>query len=390
MSRAPSRPTVFATNPNDDLYGASRMFLESVEGMLETGWRVVVSIPERAGALAQAIEAAGGESRSVPNPVLRKTYLNPRGLFRLLGDTLRAIPADIRVLRAVRPDVIYVNTITQPLWLLLGRCLRIPVVCHVHEAEASASRIGRKVLALPLVLARRLIINSRFSQSVAIGVVPSVEPRCVVIPNGVAGPPAVEPPRAQLTAPVRLLYVGRLSDRKGPDDAITAVALLRERGVDAHLDIVGAVFTGREAVEQQLRAHVERDKLGDRVRFLGFDPNVWPHLAASDMLIVPSRIDEPFGNTAVEGLLAARPVIASRISGLLEATDGFDAAVTVAPSSPAEIADAVERIVQEWEEFRSVAMADAPRAADRHSQAKYRSGVAQVIGALMPSNLAVS
>ena len=76
-----------------------------------------------------------------PTPVLRKTYLTPRGLLRLFALTARSIPAEVRVLREVRPDVIYVNTITQPLWLVLGRCLRIPVVCHVHEGEASMPRV---------------------------------------------------------------------------------------------------------------------------------------------------------------------------------------------------------------------------------------------------------
>ncbi len=35
-----------------------------------------------------------------------------------------------------------------------------------------------------------------------------------------------------------------------------------------------------------------------------------------DVLVVPSRVDEPFGNTAVEGILARRPVVASDMSGL--------------------------------------------------------------------------
>ena len=94
--------------------------------------------------------------------------------MRLLGIALRALPAQIRILREVRPDVIYVNTIIQPLWLVLGRCLGIPVVCHVHEGEASTPRLVRKALSIPLLLARRLILNSRFSLSVLIDVMPSV------------------------------------------------------------------------------------------------------------------------------------------------------------------------------------------------------------------------
>ena len=78
-------PIVLATNPNADLYGASRMFLESVDGMLGRGWRVVVSIPQPKGPLLDEIERRGGELRPVPSPVLRKMYLSGPGLLRLLG-----------------------------------------------------------------------------------------------------------------------------------------------------------------------------------------------------------------------------------------------------------------------------------------------------------------
>ncbi len=374
-------PTVLAANPNADLYGASRMFLESVEGMLALGWRVVVSIPQPTGPLLDEIAERGGELRPAASPVLRKAYLRGLGPLRLLGIALRALPAQLRILREVRPDVIYVNTIIQPLWLVLGRCLGIPVVCHVHEGEASTPRLVRKVLSIPLLLARRLILNSRFSLSVLIDVMPRVAARSVVIVNGVPGPPRVEPPRATLEGPVRLLYLGRLSERKGTGDAIEAVRLLGQRGVDAQLDIVGAVFPGMEAVEEDLRRQVTDARLDGRVRFCGFAPTVWPYLADADILLVPSRTDESFGNTAVEAILAARPVIATRISGLVEATTGFDAALLVTPSAPDEIADAVARVVTQWSRFREHALADAPRAAHRHAPEEYRSAVAQVLRA---------
>jgi len=371
--------TVLATNPNADLYGASRMFLASVEGMLASGWRVVVSIPEPAGPLLHEIEARGGELRPVASPVLRKTYLNIPGLLRLFGLFLRAVPAEFRILREVRPDVIYVNTIIQPLWLVLGRCLGIPVVCHVHEGEASTPRIVRKALSIPLSLARRVIVNSRFSLRVLTDVMPHAAARSAVVLNGIAGPPRVEPPRAVLEEPLRLCYSGRLSERKGTGDAIEAVRLLVLRGVDARLDILGAVFPGMEPVEQSLRRQVADAGLDERVRFVGFAPTVWPYLAAADIALVPSRTDESFGNTAVEAILAARPVIATRISGLVEATAGFDGVLLVAPSAPGDIADAVQRVVAHWEEFRAHAMADAPRAAHRHAPAEYHAAVARVV-----------
>src|SRR5262249_40219608 len=169
------------------------------------------------------------------------------------------------------------------------------------------------------------------------------------------------------------------SERKGTADAVETVVLLRALGIDAQLDIVGAVFPGTEAIEDALRQRVTSEQLGERVRFLGFKPEVWQSLAECDILLVPSRTDEPFGNTAVEGLLPARPVIATRTGGLVEATEGYDAALTVNPSAPNELADAVQQVVDHWSEFREYALADARRAAKRHSPATYQSAVADII-----------
>lgn len=382
MTSNSGRPTVLATNPNADLYGASRMLLESIEGFLDEGWRVVACIPSE-GRLNEEIRGRGGETRDVPSPTLRKTYLHPLGLLRLIWLTARAIPSGIRTLRAVRPDVVYVNTVIQPLWLILAWCLRIPVICHDHEAESSAPRFVQRAMALPLRCARTLIINSRFSMGVLVHAMPSLEDRCVVVLNGVAGPPEVTPARPNLEGPVKLLYVGRISERKGVEDVVDAIEILRSADIDARLDVVGSVFPGYESVEDGLHRQISAAGSDDRVFLHGFEDDVWSRLRGSDVLVVPSRTDEPFGNTAVEGMLAARPVVATRTSGLIEATEGYEAAVSVDPANPAAIADAVSEIVASWPELRDAALRDAEVAAARHSPQRYRSTVLELTRALL-------
>jgi glycosyltransferase involved in cell wall biosynthesis len=378
----PTPRTVLVTTPNSDLYGAARMVQESVEGLIERGWRVVVTMPSR-GPLTDELRRCGADVRVMPSLVLRKTYLNGRGSLRLLGLLVRSVPASIRLLREVRPDVVYVNTIIQPLWLVLARCARRPVLCHVHEGEASASPMVRRALVWPLLLARRLVVNSRFSTTVLVETVPRLAGRCQVVYNGVAGPPQVTPPRQAVEGEVRLLYVGRLSERKGVADAIDAVAALEERGIPATLDIVGAVFPGYEHVEDQLRRQAREGGIGTNVRFHGFDLDVWSHLAATDILVVPSRTDEPFGNTAVEGALAARPVVATTSGGLVEAIDGLRAGVGVPPGSPGAIAGAVEKLLANWPAVRAHALDDARHAAERYAPATYRTAMTDQVASLV-------
>jgi glycosyltransferase involved in cell wall biosynthesis len=279
------------------------------------------------------------------------------------------------LLRRVRPDVLYVSTVTAPLWLVVGRMLGCRVVCHVHEGEASATRTLLRALNAPLFLAHRLLINSSFSRDVLARAYPGLAARSEVVYNSIPGPDRVEPARRSLDGGCRLLYVGRLSPRKGPDVALAALAVLRDRGVAATLDLVGAVFPGYEWFDAQLVRQVETAQLADVVRFHGFQRDVWPYAAAADVVLVPSTVDEPFGNTAVEAALAARPSVISDLAGLKEARFGLSAAVPVPPGDAEAIADAVQAVIANWADLRTRAAEDAGFAAARYSRKTYADSV---------------
>ncbi|GAA4356930.1 glycosyltransferase family 4 protein [Angustibacter luteus] len=370
--------TVLVTHPGADLYGSDRVMVETVRGLLEQGARVVVTLPTP-GPLTELLGELGVEVVFTPTPVLRKAYLSPTGLLRLLAATAAAVPAGMRLLRRVRPDVVYVSTITAPLWLVLARLVRADVVCHVHEAERSARPVVRRALVAPLLLAHRLVVNSQFSADVLADTFGRLERTSEVVYNGIPGPADVTPLRADVTDELRVLYVGRLSERKGVDVAVAAVGLLNQSGHRARLGIVGAVFPGYEWYEQQLGEQVARLALTDRVTFHGFSSDVWTLLAGADVLVVPSRLDEPFGNTAVEGVLAGRPVVASATSGLLEAVEGLKATRSVPPADPQALADALAELVGDWPQVLAQMPDDVAEAARRYSPRRYREHVARVV-----------
>ncbi len=374
--------TALVAHPSAELYGSDRMLLESVSGLVDAGWQVVVTLPGQ-GPLVAEITGRGARVVLCPSPVLRKAALRPRGLLTLLAQTLRAVPAAGRLLRAVRPDAVYVSTVTIPLWLPLARVMRVPVVCHVHEAERSAPALVRQALSLPTLLAASVITNSRFSLDVLEDAFSSLGRRAQVVYNGVAGPEVTVQAREELTGAMRLLYVGRLSPRKGVDVAVEALADLVDRGVDARLDLLGAVFPGYEWFETELAELAARRGVADRLHFLGFQPSVWTFAAEADVVLVPSRFDEPFGNTAVEAVLSARPVVVSDTSGLREAAAGYESAQVVAPGDAAALADAVVHVRADWSFFREAAWRDASVATQRHAPTTYRRLVAATVGQLV-------
>lgn len=369
---------VLVAHPSPDLYGSDRVLLESVEGFVAHGWDVTVVLPGD-GPLTRELVTRGASVRFVPTLVLRKALLRPSGLPALVGGTVAGLRHGWRAVRQVRPDVVYVNTLTIPLWLVVGRVLRRRTVCHVHEAEGSASALVRAALAAPLLLAHHLVVNSVFSAGVIARSFPRLRARTTVVLNGVPGPSQATAARDEVTAPVRLLYVGRLSERKGVDVAIEATGLLRDAGVEASLELVGAVFPGYEWYERQLRTQVSDLGLDHAVQFSGFRDDVWDRLAACDIALVPSRADEPFGNTAVEAILAQRPVVASASTGLLEATAGYLTARQVRPGDPAAIAAAVTALIDGWHDVVPQTTIDARTATERHAPQVYRARLVEVM-----------
>lgn len=370
--------TILVAHPGAELYGSDRVLLDSVIGFVDAGARVVVVLPAD-GPLAGALREAGAEVTAAPAFVLRKRLMRPSGWGELLSTGWRGSRTAWKALRGIRPDVLYVSTITLPLWPILARLRRVPVALHVHEGEASAGRLTKWVLYAPALFAQRILVNSAFSLDVMTSAYKRLARRAVIVPNAVPGPREPGAPRDRLEGGLRVLFVGRLSPRKGADLVIDAVRILDERGQPASLEIVGSVFEGYEPYEQSLRDAIAAAALGERIALRGFHPDIWGFLERSDVLVVPSRLDEPFGNTAVEGVLAERPVIVSDTSGLREATAGIETAQRVTPDSAEAIADALEQICAEWDTTRQRVAAARELAQQRHSPQSYQRRVAELV-----------
>ncbi|MET4059041.1 glycosyltransferase involved in cell wall biosynthesis [Arthrobacter sp. UYP6] len=372
--RLPER-RVLVAHPSADLYGSDRVLLESVQGLVSAGARVSVTMPAP-GPLVAELEARGAQIIMCKTVVLRKSLLSPRALLRLLPAAIAASVRSGSLLLKLRPGSVYVNTLTLPLWTVLPRLMGCKVVVHVHEAEQSARPLVKRALAAPLLFASAILINSRFSEAVLLAAQPRLNGRITVVDNAVPGPGEPPPSRSDVSDCVRLLYVGRLAHRKGVDVAVAAVEVLSARGVQAQLDIVGAVYPGNEAYEAELRGSIQAAGLQDQVHLHGFHRDVRPFLARTDIALVPSRLDEPFGNTAVEALLSGRPVIVSDTSGLREAAGGYEGVHFVPPSDPKALADAAEKIRANWCQWIARSAADAVVAAAKHSPELYQRRIA--------------
>lgn len=108
-----------------------------------------------------------------------------------------------------------------------------------------------------------------------------------------------------------------------PADAPLLVALGRlheNKAFDVLLDALAAVpsaylwLAGEGPLRADLKAQARSLGIADRVRFLGWQDDPRPVIAAADVVVVPSR-HEPLGNVILEAWAQAKPVVAAASSG---------------------------------------------------------------------------
>ena len=113
-----------------------------------------------------------------------------------------------------------------------------------------------------------------------------------------------------------LVFLGRLVSDKGVDLLLEALDRLRPAGLEPRLSIVG---DGPE--RPRLEGQVRELRLDGQVAFLGqkTGEDLARVLNAHEILVAPSRYNEPFGVVALEGIACGCVVLGSAGGGLADA-----------------------------------------------------------------------
>jgi glycosyltransferase involved in cell wall biosynthesis len=139
----------------------------------------------------------------------------------------------------------------------------------------------------------------------------------------------------------RLVYVGRIDERKGVDLAVEAMALLPE---EATLEVIGG---GDEDMLARLRAAAPPG----RVTFSRVPrPQLPDRMAAADALLFPVRWREPWGLVPLEAMATGTPVIATGRGGSGEYLRHEGNCLLFDPDAgPRALAEQIERLAGDAE-----------------------------------------
>ncbi len=135
-----------------------------------------------------------------------------------------------------------------------------------------------------------------------------------------------------------ILYLGRLSPKKGVSDLIDAFARISSEVPNTDLVIVG-----EGPKRDELMTKADQYGINDRVHFEGrvSDEEI-PHYYRRAQLFVLPSLWEGHPLTLLEAWAAEVPVITSDVEGIGEFVDHEKTGYLVPPESPGELADAIQ------------------------------------------------
>lgn len=299
-----SRPQLLVLSWRDRSHpegGGAELFAEEVCSRLSRrGWDVTFFTAAYPGALAEESRdgvrfvRAGGRNSVYLRGAL--AYLRG-GLGRpdVIVDVHNGVPFFAR-LWARRPVVVLVHHLHREQWRMLfgpitgriGWLIESAVSTRVHRANRylTVSEASRRALA-------------------GIGVTPD---RVTVVHNGVTAPPMPEAGKADRPTIVSL---GRLVPHKQVEHLIDALATLRSRIPELHLEIVGEGYW-----EPRLREHASRAGVDGSVTFHGRvdEATKFDLLSRAWVLGLPS-VREGWGLVVMEAAAMGTPAVAYSSAG---------------------------------------------------------------------------
>ncbi|MFQ5746462.1 MAG: glycosyltransferase family 4 protein [Gemmatimonadota bacterium] len=237
---------------------------------------------------------------------------------------------------------------------------RSGLVCSYYSVEVSWVRARLPWLRFFLRWTVRTADEVTAISSATARAVHAVSPRPVrVIPYAAAleddGRP-IERAAFSDDGPIRLLFVGRLVERKGVSDLIRALALLRARW-PAQLTIVG-----EGEWELELQRVAAACGVSEDVTFTGrlTRSELEATYEAADIFVLPAVVDakgdtEGLGVVLLEALRFERPAIGSAIGGIPDIIEPGRTGWLTPPGDPEALAETLESVARRPEEAREMA-----------------------------------
>ena len=362
---------------SNELYGSDRTLFDTVRTLDPVRFDPIVVLPSDGngdGRLGDLLKDAGFTVHIMDLAVLRRRYLSPLGLLRLLVTAA----ADVRRLGALMSkhsvQLCYSNSSAVISGSIAARVYRVPHVWHVREIVAEPAFVGRALKWLINNLSTDIIV---VSDAVRVWLAPSRRPVDVIY-HGLDDPIVDPATRSRLRSELvngrsgpLVGWVSRISTWKGHDTFVSMAELAAERFPQATFVLAGGPVPGLETLASALNDRINQSPYRDRIRYVGFRSDGPALVAALDVLVAcPSRPD-PFPRVVQEAMWQGVPVLATATGGLPElVSDGITGGL-VHESGAVPLADRLGRMLDDPDGLARMGRASRKLAEERYNMPQY-------------------
>ncbi|WP_254772534.1 glycosyltransferase family 4 protein [Nitrosospira multiformis] len=293
--------------------------LELLQGLHKLGVECLVFVPKK-GPLLSDLDELGIKWRQLNY----HWWWKPKGKalpLRILR-TLQGLIAALRMAWLIQNwncDLVYTNTIAVNTGALAAWIIRKPHIWHLHE---SAYRnpdlkfdVGNRCAAFLINRLSALIVVVSHSIANEYSRYIKLERMHVIYQSiSVSGSNDNKSYLDLKKNKFQCVIVGSLQPAKGQDGAISAIAEVVRRGIDAHLVLVG---DSKVCFRAELERQVKTQGLEHRVHFIGYSKDPIRFIRMADVVLTCSRW-EAFSRVTIEAMLAGKAVISSGRGGTIE------------------------------------------------------------------------
>ena len=233
---------------------------------------------------------------------------------------------------------------------LVARAMKMPVVTYFHGAGQredfeNGSLIHRLAYRLLLRCGTNIFLGPN-----SLNFFRQVDKKCSVrvIPNGVALSSEHASPFP--TGIPTIIFVGRLGERKGTDDLLSAIEILAKRGLSFRAIILGDGEV--DAIQQRVESNVQ---LSEVVEILGWKDHqaTLEFIRQAWVLVLPSYA-EGLPLAVLEAMACGRAVIVSSVGEVDSVINDRETGFLIEAGNISQLADVIEEATADPDRLRTM------------------------------------
>ena len=313
------KKNILLLHSSNDLYGASKIFLQLIDLLTKNGFDVHIIIPEK-GMLDDFLIKKDIKIEYFELGVLRKKYLNPLGLINRLVTNIKAIAFLSKYIKDHSIDLVYTNTSTILSGGIAAKKNGVPSLFHIHEVptgnklyEFFSGKIinwySSKVLTVSNSVKKHWLkyIDDKKIERIYNGIIFSKTDSLVELERD--------------QDDFVITSVARIIPYKGHKYLIDIADELIKKSTKFKFLIVGDTLSSYVSYEKSIKQKVKDLGLEHQIKFLGFREDVSSILKQSDLFIHPAIAPDPLPTVLFEALYNDLPSVATNLGGAIEILD---------------------------------------------------------------------